>query len=425
MLTANEFGNESSNINSTFAEEHPRVVARIGADGSVDTSTRLAGAFSESHIRGVVTADGTDYWAGGHGDNDSADPAAGVVHAGHGSAEAAAVVPGDTGQLRNHRVPAIHDGQPYVSSDRDDHHGVVQVGDGLPTETITAEDFRVIAPAPEGYATPHGFEFIGDHLYVAYTEGGLVRYSETGGPWEVDGELPGEYWDLTGRQAGDGAVLYAVQDEGSGNRIVEISDSGELHEAQTRVLAQSGTGETYRGIAFAPGFTPSEEAVETPTEVGFSWDQRVAYGNGNALGGVIAAETNPVAVGELTIPETLEGAELEAVITSEDDDVVSGEGVDFVLEEGGRFSLSLDPIGAGMTQLTIDLLHEEEAVGTGRLDYAASAELEDDSALAHHGFADASTAQDVGDGCGCVIGTGTDAGTGVGICDGGERRRDR
>ncbi|HTW73473.1 MAG TPA: hypothetical protein VMD56_00960 [Steroidobacteraceae bacterium] len=48
----------------------PRVIALIGADGSVDTSTAITGVFNENNPRSVYTENGTSFYISGQGNKD-------------------------------------------------------------------------------------------------------------------------------------------------------------------------------------------------------------------------------------------------------------------------------------------------------------------------------------------------------------------
>ena len=58
----------------------PRVVALIGANGSVDTSTALTGVFNTQNPRSAVTIDGSSFYVSGQGASKT-DPTQGVFYA--------------------------------------------------------------------------------------------------------------------------------------------------------------------------------------------------------------------------------------------------------------------------------------------------------------------------------------------------------
>ena len=67
----------------------PRVVALIGANGSVDTSTALTGVFNQNNPRSVATADGTSFYVSGQGT--TGDGTGGVFLAAKGATTATAI----------------------------------------------------------------------------------------------------------------------------------------------------------------------------------------------------------------------------------------------------------------------------------------------------------------------------------------------
>ncbi|UED83510.1 hypothetical protein [Streptomyces profundus] len=383
-------------LNDTAAPDTLRVVARIDAAGAVDTSTSLADGYSLRHLRGVASDDGTRHWTGGHG-HDAPATRAGVLSVEHGGAAPTPVVAGSS-ELNNARVPLIHDGQLYVSSDRTGFHGVNQVGSGLPT---TAADLTPVASAPDGASVPHDFVFVGDTLYVGYTEGsapGLAKYVRRDGSWAYVGSHPGVFWGLTGRVAGERTVLYAVRGGGQGNEVVRLLDEGAdtWEVVEERTLATADAGTAFRGIAFAAGFAPGTDPIESegPTPA-VGWTPRVAGGTGNALSAVLDAAGNPVARGRVADPA---GAELTVTATSADPSVVADDGLTVRVEEDGTFALSATPRSAGASVITVTATAADGRQGTARLDYRVSAALPDAGVRAHPGMSDASASYAVGDG---------------------------
>lgn len=387
-------------VNGTEAPEVLRVIARVDATGGVDTSTTLAGSFNERHVRGVVSVDGSRYWAAGHGGDSSNPLRAGVLTAEHGADAPTALVTGG-GQERNSRVPVIHDGQLYVSSDRSEYNGINQVGEGLPT---TAVDQVLIAAAPAGREVAHDFAFIGDHLYVTYTDGNpaIVRYGmDDADAWVAEDAFPGEFWGLTGREASDGTVLYATRGSDAQNELVAILDEPEAEDttfadSPSEVLAVAEPNTAFRGVAFAPGFTPGNGPADIKHQPSVQWDVRVAGGAGNALSAVLGADTNPVASGTFIDPE---GQDFTAgQVTSGDQSIVADSDLSVEFTADGAFTIDPTPIGVGTTVLIVTIQTEDGRTAESRLSYAVSAPLDDETALAHVGLADASAAYGVGDG---------------------------
>ncbi len=385
--------------NGSVAPDTLRVIGRVDSAGEVDTSTTLAGAYSERHIRGVASTDGERYWTGGHG-NDSSDPArAGVltIERGGDTPEVIATDGGSANRANNTRVPVIHEGQLYVSSDRTGLHGINAVGDGVPTSET---ELNLIAPAPGGSTVPHDFAFVGDSLYVTYTEGAaaIVRYELDGEQWEPSGQFAGSFWGLTGRVAGEDEVLYATRGSNAGNELVQIVTDPEqdFADSTASVVATAEPNTAFRGVAFAPGFTPGDGPVATPEAAPeVSWDVRVAGGAGNALSAVLGAPTNPAATGTFTDPD---GDDVELTVASNDTDVVANDDIEVTISGDGTFTLQATPSGVGTTTIDLTATTSDGRSGSSSLAYWVSEPIPDESALAHVGMADASAAYDVGDG---------------------------
>lgn len=68
----------------------PRVIALIGANGSVDTTTALTGVFNQNNPRSVATVDGSSFYISGQGASKT-DPTQGVFLASRGATTATAI----------------------------------------------------------------------------------------------------------------------------------------------------------------------------------------------------------------------------------------------------------------------------------------------------------------------------------------------
>ncbi|MDO5635362.1 MAG: S-layer homology domain-containing protein [Micrococcus sp.] len=392
----------STSLNGSTSDEVTRVIGRIDASGAVDTSTTVGGAYNTRHIRGVVTDDGTRYWTGGHGNDTTGEARGGVLYVEHGSTTPTPVT-SNGGQVNNTRVPGIHDGQLFVTSDRSDYDGLNAVGEGLPT---TDAAMSLLGRAPADRTIAHDFAFVGEHLYVAYTSGdpGIVRYGQDAeGAWTAEAAFPGEYWGLTGREAGDDVLLYAVLGSAQGNELHAILDEGQtgtVTDADTSLVRAAEPGYAFRGVDFAPGYTPGSEAVDLgEADLQVNWDRRVAGGVGNALSAVLGAESNPVATGRLADPAEDNGAgPFEVSVSSNNQAVVTDADLDLTVAADGTFTLAATPSGTGQAVLTITVTAEDGRSMESRLDYWVSAALPDETALAHVGMADASAAEYAGDG---------------------------
>jgi hypothetical protein len=382
-------------VNDTEAPATLRVVARVGADGVADTSTTLGGSFSKRHVRGVASVDGTGFWVGGHGNDAAGAAKGGVVYVPFGGDTPTPLVSGSSA-LNNGRVPVIADGQLYLSSDRSGHEGVNAVGTGTPTAATT--DYAPILTPHPGSEVAHDFAFIGEALYVTYTEGtaGLAKYVRTGATWTEVGFTPGAYWGVTGRTAADDTVLYAVNGAHQGNTLTRLVDTGAdtALTVTTSTVATAEPGYAYRGVAFAPGFTPSGDPVSAaPAEPTVTWDARAVNGDGSGLAAVLGATDNPVATGTATVDG---GAPVTLAVTGSSDPTVADLPDTTLTRSGDAFTLAVVPRGAGQTTLTLTATTADGGSAVARLAYGVLATGGTDRM--HFGMSDASTAVSVGDG---------------------------
>lgn len=407
----------STNLNGTVSTDVNRVIATLDADGVVDVSTGLAYAFNERHIRGVATVDGTEFWAGGHG-NDTMEGRGdhgtvemepyqgGVLHAVAGTNDPTpvTVLPGHHNNENNARVPRIHDGQLYVTTDRGPYNGVNKVGTGLPSSQIDVpREMITIAELPTAAEVAHDYVFIDDSLYVTATEGdnaGVVRYDQTAdGNYEVAETFAGEFWGLTGRQAGEDTVLYAVEGSQFGNDVVAIIDDGEdFADAEKHVISTAPTMHAYSGLDFAPGFAVGTGPVALPDSgvATIEFETRVTGGAGNALSAVLGADSNPDATGRITPLGEQPLTDVELTVTSADQDVVADANITVALDDNHAFTITAVPSAVGTTFFTLTAVRHGEPIAEATMGYWVSEALPEESARAHVGMADASTAQDAG-----------------------------
>ena len=118
----------------------PRVVALIGQNGGVDTSTSLTGVFNENNPRSVATVNGSSLYISGQGANGSDTATQGIFLAQRGATTATSHIYGalDT------RTVSIQNQQLFVSTDSTAGSGV--------TENISS--FGSAGSLPTGATTP-------------------------------------------------------------------------------------------------------------------------------------------------------------------------------------------------------------------------------------------------------------------------------
>ncbi len=90
MVTGFDAPPGTANVAATPSTSVPRVIARIGMDGSVDTSTGLTNAFSLGALVSAVSPDGAEYWLVGS-TGSAATASGGVRHTVHGASSSTSV----------------------------------------------------------------------------------------------------------------------------------------------------------------------------------------------------------------------------------------------------------------------------------------------------------------------------------------------
>jgi len=213
----------------------PRVVALIGADGSVNTSTALTGVFNQNNPRSAVTVDGTSFYVSGQGASKT-DPTQGVFYAPLGATTATAI-----DNSTDTRSVSIYNNTLYVSRDYNPSgsggqnftnisslvgpNGLPTSSTGLTTTHITPPASPLSAGGNNGsitltagtqngvndsrvgkfvYLSPEQYFFANSTtLYVADSgqpkngsagaaalgEGGLQKWSLVNGAWTLDYDL--------------------------------------------------------------------------------------------------------------------------------------------------------------------------------------------------------------------------------------------
>jgi hypothetical protein len=110
------------NAGFTTTKTVPRVVALVGQNGSIDTSTALTGVFNENNPRSVATVNGSSLYLSGQGAS-SSDPATqGVFLAQHGATTPTSQIYGTV----DTRTVSIQNKQLFLSTDSTEGSGVTE-----------------------------------------------------------------------------------------------------------------------------------------------------------------------------------------------------------------------------------------------------------------------------------------------------------
>jgi len=256
VLTGYDAPLPTSGLVSTTGTAVPRIVGRVAADGTVDTSTQVIDGSSGNNPRSVATLDGSQLWVTG--------ASGGVRFLPFGNTSATTTQLSTT--ITNLRQVGIFGSQLFVS----DSSGSVRlgaVGSGLPTTSG-----QVITNIP-GFPTsgsPYGFYFADldasvpglDVLYVADDGVGLSKYSLVSNSWIAKGTVgtaADAYRGLTAVVNSGTVTLYATRKGGSsaagGGELVSLVDAsgydGAFAAAPT-LLVTAAANTAFRGVALAP-----------------------------------------------------------------------------------------------------------------------------------------------------------------------------
>jgi hypothetical protein len=260
-----------------------RVIARIDAAGAVNTSTSFTAApgnaYVRNNIRGVVTEDGTAFWASGT----STTTTGGVRYITFGQDDVAGTQISTT--ITNTRSINIFNGQLYTST----QSGAIRlatVGTGLPTaagQTITN-----LNGLPTTGFSAYGFVFFdrdpavagADLVYITChsnipADAGLYKYSFDGTTWTARGSLQTNaiVQSLAGFiNCGGQAELFITRatvgtavptelrkfvDNAAYNANISNNGGDFTAAGVSTLLASAGANYAFRGICFSPGNSES------------------------------------------------------------------------------------------------------------------------------------------------------------------------
>ena len=259
----------TTNLSGRPSSEIARVVARLGADGTLDTTTTITDGYSPGTVRGVFSPDGANLWVSG-GAISTSNLTGGLRHTTFGS-------PGPTTQISttftNTRGVTIAGGQLYAAATS--NPGPLRlgaVGSGAPT--TPGQPITQLPGLPTGLNAPgnepNQFFFADlspivpgvDTLYIADTVQGLCKYALVGSTWTFRGAATwvpagtsGGLIGLTGRVDGGVVTIYAVTNQAAGTQLVVCTDVGGHSGALPALVATSysaGTNRIARGVTFVP-----------------------------------------------------------------------------------------------------------------------------------------------------------------------------
>jgi autotransporter passenger strand-loop-strand repeat protein len=353
-----------------------RVVADIGYNGSVDTSTALYNIDNTNNPRSVATVNGTTFYIAGQGVK--GDTTQGLFIAQDGASNPTAI---DTST--DVRTAEIYNGELYVSRDSTQGSGgtsnISSYGTGLPTGptsgtvltgidgslTLTAAQANTVDGSAIGtsiHLSPENFFFAdADTLYVAdggnpkeggLGDGGLQKWVFNGSTWTLEYTLSvglnlvadtaasgtTGLIGLTGTVVGGNVELYAT------NATIGDLDPTYVFGITDTLASTTGAGESFttlmtaapdtniRGIAFAPSASNTAPSVTSVTSG--STQSGIVVTSGSALdvlsGGtavsatVLSGGSAVIALGGVDSGSTVAHGGMETVLGSATGDQIDG-----------------------------------------------------------------------------------------------------
>jgi hypothetical protein len=245
-----------------------RVVARVNATGTIDTTTLLAASFSGNNPRSAVSIDGSAFWVSGAGGTG----VGGVWYATLGNGAGATQITGNlsTNPPNNARVLNIFANQLFGDSITTGFNGPFAIAAGSPPPTAAAAATLLSGTATSGTGTPSPYGFVLfdldpsvaglDTLYLAddraIANGGGIQKWQLGATmtWTLtttfNQGLNSGCRGLTGWLSGTNVVLAATTAD-TAAQLVVITDDGSAAPAFTS-LATAPANTTFRGVALAP-----------------------------------------------------------------------------------------------------------------------------------------------------------------------------
>ena len=250
-------------LTTTSPSAVPRVIGLVDANGTVDTTTKLAGADRAKIIRSATTTNGERLWAtGGNG---------GIVTATRGSATSSTVAGNAASNLSSLTVQG---GQLFTSGILADR--LAAVGTGTPTSGALSD----LNGLPDNLLT-YGYAFadlvpgVGlgstglDTLYIANGSsraGTIDKYRLSGSTWASAGsvDVPGAFGIVANVTAN--SVSLAVT---TPTQLLSVTDpngsAASFTPGKPSVLASAAANTEFRGVALAPTAAVGPSAfIRTP-----------------------------------------------------------------------------------------------------------------------------------------------------------------
>jgi hypothetical protein len=235
----------TASIAGTTSATAPRTIARVGFDGTVNTSTSFDNVFSGSNIRSAFTQDGSGFWATGGN--------SGQVYGALGATSGTAI----STTVLNTRVIKGRGSDLYFSTGSGTR-GIYRIP-GRPTEGTTAAELVV---GTGSTSSVYDFYFAdASTLYLAddrtTADGGVYKYVFDGSAWNL------AYFGQAGTNVGMRSLAFmggSIFGVTTSNRLVQFTDSGTGFTGFSELLAAEA-GTNFRGLEMAPVPEPASMAA--------------------------------------------------------------------------------------------------------------------------------------------------------------------
>lgn len=239
----------AASIATSTSATVPRVIGRVAANATIDTTTALTDAISGGNPRSAASTNGTDLWISG------TSSGGGIRYATLGATTSTNLVATPT----NLRALGIFGGQLYISSGAGTIH-LATVGTGTPT---TAGQTLTALPGFPTAGSQNGFFFADlnagvpglDTLYVVDDTGStanILKYSLVGGTWTANGAIGlASARGLTGSVSGTAVTLY-ITARTTLRTLTDTSGYNATITGSLTTLATAATNTAMQGVAFVP-----------------------------------------------------------------------------------------------------------------------------------------------------------------------------
>ena len=251
----------TATVGTTTVSTVNRVVARIDANGNVDTSTSLTDAFTAGSFRGVSSTDGTKFYLSASTE--------GVRYVASLGATTSTIV---SNTSTNNRTNGIYNNQLYLASGAGTLKGINTLTPSLPTAAgataAIAFTNASTTQAPVGFYIVPISPAVGGVTAVAYVADqgigtGITKFTFDGSGWTSRGSVSPTPTNLSGitalKSPTSNSISLFITGAGGLQTLTDANTAGftgTLTGTFTN-LVTSSTNMAFRGVAFAPAPPPT------------------------------------------------------------------------------------------------------------------------------------------------------------------------